>query len=100
MLTLFLYQYHLDNIHTWQHFLLYTDEIDHNGAEDEPVQEHDGFEAAVPKECADNTEDKVDGADSGSVGVVLSDDFEVLLQKYFSKISFTDIYYFSRLTSQ
>ena len=65
-----------------QHFLLHADEIDHDGTKDEPVQEHDGFEAAVPEECTDNAEDEVDGANSGSVGVVLSYDLEVLLQEY------------------
>ena len=89
---LFLYQCHQlgnnnNNNHTWQHFLLYADKIDHNGAKDEPVQEHDSFEAAVPEECTDNSEDEVDGANSGSVGVVLSYDLEVLLQYYFSNIS-------------
>ena len=77
----------LDNNQTWQHFLLHTDKIDHNGTEDEPVQEHDSFEAAVSEECTDNAEDEVDGANSGSVGVVLSYDLEVLLQEYFSIIT-------------
>ena len=80
---LFLEQCQLDNNnHTWQHFLLYADKINHNRAKDEPVQEHDSFEAAVPEECTDNAEDEVDGANSGSVGVVLSYDLEVLLQEY------------------
>ena len=80
MLTLFLYQYQLDNIHTWQHFLLYTDEIDHDGTKDEPVQEHDSFEAPIPEECTNDAEDEVDGAHSGSVGIVLSYDLEMFLQ--------------------
>ena len=85
--ALFLSPCQLDNNQTWQHFLLYADKIDHNGAKDEPVQEHDSFEAAVPEECTDNAEDEVDGANSGSVGVVLSYDLEVLLQEYFSHIN-------------
>ena len=99
--TLFLSQYELGHGQTWQHFLLHTDQVDNNGAKDEPVQEHDSFEAAVAEERTDNAENKVDGANSGSVGVVLSYDLEVLLEEYFSNISVIfnisqDLHYSSR----
>ena len=65
---------------TWQHLLLRTDEVDDYGAKYEPVEEHDGLEASVAEEGADDAKDEVEGAHSGSVRVVGPNNFEVILQ--------------------
>ena len=65
-----------------QHFLLHADEIDHDGTKNEPVQEHDCFEATVAEKCTDHAEHEVDSADGGSVGVVGPDDLQVLLRQH------------------
>ena len=61
------------------YLLLHTDEVDHDGAEDEPVEKHDRLEASVPKEGGHHSEHKVEGADGGGVGVVLPDNLDMLL---------------------
>ena len=69
-----------------QHLLLDTDQVDHDGTENEPVQEHDCFEATVTEKCTNDPKHKVDGADSGSIGIVRSDDLEVFLSIFSSDI--------------
>ena len=64
---------------TWQDFLLGTDEVDDDGAKDESVEEHDGLEASVAEESADDAKDEVERADGGSVRVVGANNFEVVL---------------------
>ena len=64
----------------WQDLLLCTDEIDNDGAEYEAVEEHDGLEASVAEEGADDAKDEIEGAYCGSVRVVGPNDFEVVLQ--------------------
>ena len=64
---------------TWQDFLLGTDEVDDDGAKDETVEEHDGLEASVAEESADDAKDEVERADGGSVRVVGANNFEVVL---------------------
>ena len=76
---------------TWQHLLLCTDEVDDDGAKDEPVEEHDGLEASVAEEGADDAEDEVEGAHSGSVGVVGPNNFEVVLQCWYRYIWYRSI---------
>ena len=68
------------SLQTWQDLLLCTDEVDNNGAEYEAVEEHDGLEASVAEEGADDAEDEVERAYSGSVRVVGPNNFEVVLQ--------------------
>ena len=63
-----------------QHLLLDTDQVDHDGAEDEAIEEHEGLEAAVAEEGADHAEHKVEGAHRGSVGIILADNLHVLLE--------------------
>ena len=81
---------HLENSHlshfenssfslTWQNFLLGADEVDNDGAKDETVEEHDGLEASVAEESADDAKDEVERADGGSVRVVGANNFEVVL---------------------
>ena len=81
---------HLENSHfshfenssfslTWQDFLLGADEVDNDGAKDESVEEHDGLEASVAEESADDAKDEVERADGGSVRVVGANNFEVVL---------------------
>ena len=64
---------------TWQDFLLGADEVDNDGAKDESVEEHDGLEASVAEESADDAKDEVERADGGSVRVVGANNFEVVL---------------------
>ena len=64
---------------TWQDFLLGADEVDNDGAKDETVEEHDGLEASVAEESADDAKDEVERADGGSVRVVGANNFEVVL---------------------
>ena len=63
-----------------QHLLLHADEVDHDGAEDEAVKEHDRLEASVAEEGAHHPEHEVERAHRGGVGVILPDDLHVLLQ--------------------
>ena len=60
---------------TWQDFLLGADEVDNDGAKDESVEEHDGLEASVAEESADDAKDEVERADGGSVRVVGANNF-------------------------
>ena len=64
---------------TWQDFLLGAYEVDDDGAKDETVEEHDGLEASVAEESADDAKDEVERADGGSVRVVGANNFEVVL---------------------
>ena len=64
---------------TWQDFLLGADEVNDDGAKDESVEEHDGLEASVAEESADDAKDEVERADGGSVRVVGANNFEVVL---------------------
>ena len=64
---------------TWQHLLLCTDEVDDDGAKYEAVEEHDGLEASVAEESANDAKDEVERADGGSVRVVGANNFEVVL---------------------
>ena len=61
------------------YLLLHTDEVDHDGAEDEPVEKHDRLEASVPEEGGHHSEHEVEGAHGGGVGVVLPDNLDMLL---------------------
>ena len=70
----------LISLPTWQDLLLCTDEVDNNGAKYEAVEEHDGLEASVAEEGADDAKDEIEGAYRGSVRVVGPNDFEVVLQ--------------------
>ena len=65
---------------TWQDLLLCTDEVDDDGAKYEAIEEHDGLEASVAEEGADDAEDEVEGAYSGSVWIVGPNNFEVVLK--------------------
>lgn len=71
---------------TWQHLLLCTDEVDDDGAKYEAIEEHDGLEASVAEEGADDAEDEVEGAYCGSVWIVGPNNFEVVL-KYWEHLS-------------
>ena len=75
------------------HLFFNADEVYDNGPEDESVEKHYCFEASVAEECADNSEDKVESTDSGSVGIVGSDYFNVLFTVVQSwvNIAITDI---------
>ena len=63
-----------------QHLLLDADQVDNDGAEDEAVEEHQRLEAAIAEEGAHHAEHKVEGAHRGGVGVILSDNLNVLLE--------------------
>ena len=65
-----------------QHLLLDADQVDHDGAKDEAVEEHQGLEAAVAEKGANHAEHKVEGAHRGSVGVILSDNLDMLLKTF------------------
>ena len=65
-----------------QHLLLDADQVDNDGAENEAVEEHQRLEAAVAEEGAHHAEHKVEGAHRGGVGVILSDNLNVLLESF------------------
>ena len=76
------------------YLLLHTDEVDHDGAEDEPVEKHDRLEASVPEEGGHHSEHEVEGAHGGRVGVVLADNADMLLNIRKEKLFFINKFFF------
>ena len=58
---------------------LYTNQVDDNAAEDEPVQEHDSFKTSVPEERTNNTKHKIKSTNCCGVRVIGTQDFDMLL---------------------
>ena len=75
------------------YLLLHTDEVDHDGAEDEPVEKHDRLEASVPEEGGHHSEHEVEGAHGGGVGVILPDNLDMLLSHTMLLKHFFCVYY-------
>ena len=71
--------YYFQHLCLGAYLLLHTDEVDHDGAKDEPVEKHDRLEASVPEEGGHHAKHEVEGAHGGGVGVVLPDNLDMLL---------------------